>query len=60
MEADPPVVVIVVVVWADSAPFSPLWSQGLQLHRRGGVHLRHLRHVLHPRQLCPLPHPGAG
>ena len=26
---------------------------------RGGGHLRHLRHVLHPGQLRPLPHPGA-
>lgn len=35
-------------------------SQGHNLHWCGGVHLRYLCHVLHPCQLCPLPHPREG
>lgn len=35
-------------------------SQGHNLHWCGGVHLRYLCHVLHPSQLCPLPHPREG
>lgn len=35
------------------------WQED-EFFRRGGVHLCYLRHVLHTRQLCPLPHPGAG
>lgn len=35
-------------------------SQGHNLNWRGGVHLRYLCHVLHPCQLCPLPHPREG
>lgn len=34
--------------------------QGHKLNGRGGVHLCYLCHVLHPCQLCPLPHPRAG
>lgn len=37
-----------------------LYSQGHDLHWRGCVHLCYICHVLHPRQLCPLPHPREG